>query len=103
MPAVKRFTKIARPYSWSDVRDLAANVAEVHNVPTDGNIVEISPSADLWVNIGGAATVPAADITDGTGPILVPLGTTAVFIIEAATTIGLISASACKTNLIFYQ
>ena len=89
------------PFRWSnyvDVRVLAANVAEVHNVPSGATRVVFSANGDFYVRFNAAAAVPAADVTDGTGSILNPNMRT----LDGVTTIGIISAAACNVTMEFY-
>lgn len=59
--------------SYVDNRVLAANVAETVTVPAGACRVVFGTSAlPFYVRTGGAATVPAADITDGTGMAISP-------------------------------
>lgn len=51
---------------------LAASTAESLTVPSDALGVILNYTTDTWVKVGGTATVPAADITDGTGMQLSP-------------------------------
>lgn len=81
---------------------LAADTTENFTVPTGANIVFISweTGKDLWVTFSGTnATVPAADVTDGTGAHLQP-GARRVY---AGQTISLISSSAVKGSLSYYK
>lgn len=84
--------------SHVDARVLAAGVAEVHQIPANAKYVLFSSNADFYANIGAAAAVPAADVTDGTASELNPtmraLGT--------ATSIGLIAPTACVITMSFF-
>lgn len=52
---------------------LAANVAETITAPSDADFVIFSYTATpFYIRVGGAAAVPAADVTDGTGSIVSP-------------------------------
>jgi hypothetical protein len=68
------------------VRVLAATTSETHAVPTGANAVRVKSSVDAaitWIQfvalVGTAVAIPAADITDGTGPILVQKGFDQIF------------------------
>lgn len=84
-------------YMYTNV--LAANVAEVVTVPTGAKYVVINSTANLWVKVGGAATVPAGDTTNNTGSELNP----SIRYLDTSTTIGIISESAAKVSLMFYK
>lgn len=69
----------AKVSAYVDDRVLAAGVAETVTKPTGTpaqtyNTCVITSNADVWVRRGGTAAVPAADVTDGTGSALLPLG-----------------------------
>jgi len=54
--------------TYIDVRVLAANTAETVTVPAGANCVFMSANGIYYVRAdGSAATIAAADITDGTG------------------------------------
>lgn len=56
-----------------DARVLAAGVNETHTVPTGAAYVLFSATGDFYVSYDGdAATIPAADVTDGTASELNP-------------------------------
>ena len=94
-------------YEQSDVIDarvLAANTAESHTVPTGAKFVRIAADVAIYVKIGGAAAVPAADVTDGSASeLLTPNMPPMMFSLGSATAIGLISAAAAKVTLAFYK
>ncbi len=102
--AVEKFNKLVQKQSHIDIRVLAADVAEVHTIPSGATKVVISATTNVWMNIGAAGAVPAADVTDGTGSILIQ-GVVAprVFSLGAATTIGLRSAAISIVCLEFYS
>jgi len=78
---------------------LAASTATAVAVPTGAKFAVFNSNADLWVKIGSAATVPTADILDGSGSELNP----EIRYIGASTTIGLLSESAAKVSIMYYQ
>lgn len=78
---------------------LAANVAEVVTVPAGAKYVLFSATADFYAKFGGAAAVPAADVTDGSASILNP----ELRAIDGASSIGLISAEACIVTMEFFS
>ena len=88
---------IKQGYIYTNV--LAANVAESVTVPTGAKFVIITSTANLWVKIGGVATVPSGDTTNNTGSELNP----SVRYLGDSTTIGIISESAAKVSLVFYE
>ena len=55
-----------------------------------------------FINIGGTATVPAADITDGSSSILINGNTSRLFALDVATTIGIIASAIQTVTLEFY-
>jgi len=78
---------------------LAANVAESVTVPTGAKYVIISATTNIWVKIGGAATVPAGDTTNDTGSELNP----GARYLDTATSIGIIAEAVSKVSLMFYK
>lgn len=59
--------------TYVDVRVLAANTAETVTVPAGANCVFMSGNGIYYVRAdGSAATIAAADITDGTGSSVSP-------------------------------
>lgn len=78
---------------------LAATVAETLTVPSDAICVILNYSSDCWVKVGGTASVPAADVTDGTGSQLNPSAMRGI----AGKTISFCSASACIVSAAFYR
>lgn len=94
-----------RQGSYIDARVLAANTAEVHTVPTDtasnkrARYVLFSADGDFYMKMGGAAAVPAADVTDGTAseanPVLREIP-------SDVTTIGLIAGAARVVTMQFF-
>ena len=92
-----------QPARYIDFRVLAASTAETITHPTGALRAVIVPNADVYVNNQGAtAAVPAADITDGTGPIYIPAGTARPFEVVAAGTLSIISASAAIVAIEYF-
>lgn len=60
--------------AYVDNRVLAAGVAETITKPSGYSVAVITVNADCWIRRGGTAAAPAADVTDGTGSILLPAG-----------------------------
>ena len=86
--------------TYVDARVLAANTNETHTVPTGAKYVVFAANcAAFYAKQGGAAAVPAADVTDGTGSALNPAG----FGIDGISSIGLISPTACTVSLWFFR
>ncbi len=86
--------------SYVDNRVLAANVNETHTIPTGAKTVVMSATCSaFYTKKDGAAAVPAADVTDGTGSAINPSG----FSILDVATIGLIAPTACIVSLWFYK
>lgn len=84
---------------YIDHRVLAANVAEVHTVPTGAKYVLFTATTTFYAKFGGAASVPATDVIDGSGCLLAP----ELRSIDSATTIGLIAPGACIVTMEFYK
>jgi len=78
---------------------LVANTNKAVTVPAGANYAIFSANADIWVEMGGAATVPAGDVTDGTGSELNPT----IRKVEPGGTIGVISEYAAKVSITFYK
>ncbi|WP_029008336.1 hypothetical protein [Azospirillum halopraeferens] len=78
---------------------LTAGGSRTVAVPAGARFVLINATGPLWVQYGAAATVPAADITNGTAPELNP----AARWIEGITTLGLAAPGACAASLAFYR
>lgn len=86
--------------SYNNNISLAANVAKSVSVPTGARFALFRPTADFYARWdGSAATVPAADITDGTSSILNPEGVEVV----GLTTFSVISPYACNLQIAFYS
>ena len=90
--------------SYVSARVLAAGAAENITIPVGAagqgiaTIVRIAANADIYINFGGAAAVPAADIDDGTASELIkansdpewryiPAGSTVISVVSAGTAI----------------
>jgi len=85
---------------------LAANTAESETVPTGRSVAVVTPTADLWITRSGTAVVPSADVSDGSGDILIPAGQSRALDVvhlrgnlSAMTAISMISASACIVSI----
>lgn len=67
------FFKISS-YGYVDNRVLAANVDETITRPAGYTSCVFTPDTNCWINPNGAAAIPGADVTDGSGSILCPAG-----------------------------
>jgi len=90
------------PGSFSDYRVFAASAAESHTVPTGVKWCVVTPSVDTYVNPTAAAAVPAADITDGTGPIYCPARVPTYVPVVPASTLSVIATAAGIVSLYFH-
>jgi hypothetical protein len=77
---------------------LTANVHKAITIPSGAKFAVFGTDANIWVRMDGTAAIPVGDTTDGTGAELNP----AVRYLGAASTIGVISASAAKISIMFY-
>jgi hypothetical protein len=84
---------------YIDHRVLAAATAEAIGPPVGAHAVIISTDQDLYVRRNATATVPSADVTDGSGAALIPAGTGRAFELSGVTTLSFISAAAAKVTL----
>jgi len=90
-----------RTPNYTDVRVLAANTAETHTVPAGAHFVVFSSNcAAFYVNWSTTATVPGADVTDGSGSELNP---TQRYMGTGVTGLSLISPTTCTITMAFYQ
>lgn len=97
--AKRGFYAAALPLSqWVDARVVAANVSETVTVPAGAQFAIFNSNIDFYIKSGGAAAVPAADVTDGTGSALNPQ----VIAVTPADTFGVISASAGIITISYY-
>ena len=79
--------------------ELTANTNKTITVPTGAKFALFCANADIWVRVGGTASIPSGDTTDGTGSELNP----SIRYLGTATTIGVISTSAAKLSIMFYK
>ena len=77
---------------------LVASTNKAITAPTGSKFAVFSANADIWVKIGGVATVPAGDITNGTSSELNP----SIRFLDSLT-IGVISEAAAKISIMFYK
>ena len=88
---------------YVDARVLAANTAEVHTVPTGANYVLVTVTGNTWVNVGAAAAVASADVTNGAGSVLVVNTLPRMFALNGAATVGIIAPAIQTACLEFYS
>jgi hypothetical protein len=69
--ALASFYKLS---AYVDNFSLAANTPETITKPSGYNSCILCFNADVWLRRGGDGAVPAADVTDGTGSVLIPAG-----------------------------
>lgn len=95
-----RVVGINRP-TYTNTRVLAATVAEAIAVPAGATIVMLNGNVEFWANFVTTAAVPAADVTDGSSPVLVnyPM----LITIEGATSISVVSSYTCLVTASFYN
>lgn len=90
--------------AYNDARVLAASAAEVYTVPAGISFLVLTTSgSDIWVKPGGAAAIPAADVSDGTASILIPAGVSRIVDVGHVATVGLIAALPCAVSIECYQ
>lgn len=88
---------------YVDARVLAANTAESHTVPTGANYVLVTVTGNTWVNVGGTAAVASADVTNGTGSVLVVNTLPRMFALNGATAVGVIAPAIQTVCLEFFS
>lgn len=88
---------------YVDNREFAAATAESHTSPTGANWVIATPTVDAYINTGGTAVVPSADVTDGTASTYCPAGVKTPFCVGGDTTISVIATVAGRVQLEYYS
>lgn len=90
---------------YVDVRVLAASTNETHTVPAGAKYVVFASDDLFYAKANGAAAVPSADVTDGSGSEMNPGVWRLVADDEnaAVTTIGLIAPRATTVTLTFHK
>lgn len=79
---------------------LAADSETTFTVPANVNVVLFSATGDFWVRTTGTAAAPSADVTDGDGSELNPVGRR----VRAGDTISIASGGeAVSGSMSFYQ
>jgi len=61
------------PSDYINARVMSGGGVESETVPTGAKIVLFSATGNFYLRTGGAAAVPSADVTNGTGSELNPL------------------------------
>nr|WP_279308266.1 NAD/NADP transhydrogenase alpha subunit-like protein [Niveispirillum sp. BGYR6] len=87
------------PCSASVAAILTAGTPRLIAVPADARLVLFNATQAFWASFGAAATLPTADILDGSAPELNP----AARRLEGVTQIGLAAATDAIVNLLFYR
>ena len=87
------------PFSdYVNARVLAANTAETIAIPTGAKYVLFSADGDFYVRSNDTATIPAADVADGTAAILNPT----LRSLETVTSLSVIASAARIVTAAFY-
>jgi hypothetical protein len=82
----------------TDLLHLTANVAKEYTIPAGAKNVYLSATENIFVKIGGAASIPETDVLDGSAPELNPGLRTL-----AGATVGFISQSNCIVTISIYN
>jgi len=77
---------------------LIPNTAKTYTIPENTKIINIVSTGDFWVAADVDASIPDADIIDGSGSLLNP----AVLSVSEITALSFISSSACKISISVY-
>ena len=94
--ASREFFKLSLPLaSYVDDFVLAANVAETVTVPSLAQLMNVRSDVDLWTRTGGTASVPAADVTDGTGSAL----NVGVRLVYPGQTFSIVAGATCHVSI----
>lgn len=90
---------------YVDTFVLAATVAEKVTVPTSCALVFIMGDADFWCNfaVTTTATVPTADITDGTSPVLMQAGMVHGRVVGGIAAFSIVAVGAPKISFEWYK
>jgi len=93
-----------RQSSYINTYILAAGGNVSITTPTDANYCAISSNVNnTIIKFGGSITAaPTANITNGTGPVIVGAYNRTFFDISNITTIGVFSATACTVTVEFF-
>ncbi len=79
--------------------DLVANTAQTETIPTGAMYVNMNCTGQYYVNFTGTATVPAGNITNGTGSAL----SVGARYIGGLTSFSVISPVACTITFEYYS
>ena len=95
--AVPKDTRASTPPlpDYNDVIVLGAASAETWTVPSNVHWVIIEPTAPIWVSVTTTATVPAADVVDGTASFR--MSTPSQFVVSPGQAVSLIRESGAST------
>ena len=85
--------------TYVNARVLAASTAEAFTVPTGATRVIFSADCNFYANPTTTATVPAADVTNGSSSMLNPAG----WGLRDVTSISVISSTACVVTAAFFK
>ncbi len=97
-------TLIPTQSKFVDNRVLAATTNEEVTVATDASVVIITADVDIWVDFNSTlAVIPAADVTDGGGSVLVPAGIPFARVVAGVASFGMIAAGAALISLEWYK
>lgn len=88
---------------YVDARVLAADTSEEVTVPSGAVVVIMTPDVDVWVDFNAtSASIPSADVTDGTSAVLLPAGVPHARVISGLSSFGMIAGAAAKISLEWY-
>lgn len=82
-----------------DAMSLGVATAENYTVPTNAKYLVLSATGDFYVRSSGTAAVPAAEITDGSGSDLNPVG----YVVDGGETLSFISPAATVVTIAAYK
>ena len=99
--ATSGYVSYLRSYpTYIDARVLAATTNEEVTIPSGATKVIFSANADFYCNPNsGTAAIPAADVTDGTGSEINPIGYSNL---TPGGSFGLIAPAATIVTMAFY-
>lgn len=78
---------------------LTAGTPRLIAVPAEARLVLFNATQAFWASFGMSATLPVADMLDGSAPELNPAGRR----LEGVSQIGLVAATDAVVNLLFYR
>lgn len=101
-PITKTLAANLPPLSdYQNAKSLAANVAETVTVPAGAGVclLGVTPSsANVWVRSSGTASVPAADVSDGTASFPNP----GIFAVAPADTFSVCADATAVLGIAFF-